>query len=85
LNGPHIKLLQASEHRIDGSERLFIPPQWSMCMGMESLQQIPGGQGSAARAAPAIRFIPNRHTDTMMDILGVNRCIVEITNKSYLN
>jgi len=60
---------------MNGSEKLIILPQWSMCMEMGLLQHIEGGQGAAAKAAPAIRFIPNRHADIMTAILGVNRCM----------
>jgi len=60
---------------MNGSEKLVKLPQGSMCMGMETLQHIDGGQGAAAKAAPAIRFIPNRHAVIMTAILGVKRCI----------
>ena len=60
---------------MNGSEKWFIAPQWSMCMGMGTLQHIEGRQGAAAKEAPAIRFMPTRQADIITAILGVNRSI----------
>ena len=60
---------------MNGSEKLFIAPQWLMCMGMGTLQHIEGRQDAAAKATPAIRFMPTRQADIITAILGINRSI----------
>jgi len=44
---------------------------------MGPLQHIGGGQGAAAKTAPAVKFIPSRHTEIIRAILGVNRFIAK--------
>ena len=60
---------------MNGSDKWLIGPQWSICMGMGWLQHIEGRQDVAAKAAPAIRFMPSRQAVMTTAILGVNLSI----------